>query len=297
MPNRDEQLLTLRSGRQLCFAEYGDPEGAPLLYFHGWPSSRLQASLLHDIACEAKLRLIAPDRPGAGKSDPQPDRHLRDWPPVMEELIDHLGLDRVLVMGVSGGGPYAIACASWLPERVRAASVVCGAPPLHEFPDRSALLFPYRMLLRLRPVAPLLLIPLLPFSRWVATQQAHQVPLKWILAWIDPADRAALEHHDDLRVIMAGFREGSIQGGLPLMQDADIYLEDWDIDYAKLTTPIDIWHGALDRNLPITMAQEIASRIPKARTHWIADQGHYSLAMNKAPEIIDALVELADQAH
>ena len=292
MPDHEARILALQSGRRLCFAEYGAPDGQPLFYFHGWPSSRLQASLLHDLARAAGLRIIAPDRPGAGKSDPDPERHLRDWPPLVAELADHLGIDRFLVMGVSGGGPYATACAYWLPKRVRAAAVVCGAPPLHEFPDRSALLFPYRLLLRLRPVAPALMILLLPLSRWIASQEAHQAPLRWVLRWVDPVDRAALERHDDLRVIMAGFLEGSSQGGMPMVRDADIYLEDWEIDYAQFTTPVDIWHGALDRNLPIAIAREVAARIPTARTHWIEDEGHYSLAMNKAPEILASLIDL-----
>ena len=292
MPDKDPQFLTLRSGRRLCFAEYGALDGQPVFYFHGWPSSRLQASLLSALARERGLRLIAPDRPGAGRSDPDPDRHLCDWPPVVAELADHLSIEQFLVMGVSGGGPFATACAYWLHERVRAATVVCGAPPLHEFPDRSDLLFPYRLLLRLRPIAPALMIPLIPLARWIASQEAHQVPLKWVLKWVDPADRKALENHDDLRIVMAGFLEGSLQGGMPLVRDPDIYLEDWEIDYSEFRTPIDIWHGALDRNLPISMAREIASRIPTARPHWIEDEGHYSIAMNKAPEILDSLIAL-----
>lgn len=290
MPDPEQQFLTLRSGRRLCYAEYGDPTGRPLFYFHGWPSSRLQASLLHQAARDTGLRVIAPDRPGAGQSDPQPDRHLHDWPPVVAELADHLGWDRFLVMGISGGGPYAIACAYWLPDRVAAAAMVSGAPPLHEFPDRSALMFPYRMLLRLRPVAPVLMIPLLPISRWIASLDAHQVPLKWVLKWIDPADREAMARGNDFRQVMASFLEGSIQGGAPLVGDADIYLEDWGIDYSRFTTPIDIWHGGRDRNLPIAMAHEIASRIPSARTHWFDEEGHYSLPMNQARPILDTLV-------
>ena len=76
MPDKDPQFLTLRSGRRLCFAEYGALDGQPVFYFHGWPSSRLQASLLSALARERGLRLIAPDRPGAGRSDPDPDGHL-----------------------------------------------------------------------------------------------------------------------------------------------------------------------------------------------------------------------------
>ena len=158
-------FITLKSGRQLCYAEYGDPEGVPLMYFHGWPSSRLQAFSLDPICREKGVRLIAPDRPGIGQSEPELNRTLRDWPPVVVELADALGIGSFLVMGVSGGGPYAVATAEALPDRVMRAAVVCGAPPLEQFPDRREMMWPYRALLQIRPHAPFLIPSILRFSR------------------------------------------------------------------------------------------------------------------------------------
>ena len=292
MPDSENQFLTLRSGRRLCYAEYGDPAGEPLMYFHGWPSSRLQARLLHESARELGLRIVAPDRPGIGNSDPQPGRHLRDWPPILEEVAAQLGFERFLVMGVSGGGPYAIAAASMLPERVRAASVICGAPPLDEFPDRSALMFPYRVLLKLRPAAPVVMKALLPFCRWVTSKKPDEAPLKWFFRWVSPVDRAALETHEDLQVVIGSFTESLNQGGMPLIHDADIYLDEWRIDYGDITTPIEFWHGGLDHNLPIAMAREIASRIPHAKGHWLDAEGHYSLPINHTRDIVTSLMAL-----
>ncbi|MDE0826993.1 MAG: alpha/beta hydrolase [Akkermansiaceae bacterium] len=293
MVDLETQFHTLPSGQQVCFAEYGDPDGRPLYYFHGWPSSRLQGKLLHDIGCERGLRIISPDRPGIGKSPPQANRQLCDWPPLLSNLADALGHDRFLVLGVSGGGPYALAAAHWLPDRVEAATVVGGAPPLSEFPDKSALLFPYRLLLKLRPIAPAVMLPLLPISRYIASQHPTDAPLRWFFRWVSPCDREAINNHEDLQIIMGSFREGVIQGGTHVIRDADIYTSDWDIDFATITTPIEIWHGEQDRNLPISMVREIAARIPSAKTHWIENEGHYSLPINRSPEIIDSLLELA----
>jgi pimeloyl-ACP methyl ester carboxylesterase len=290
----ETQFHTLPDGRKICYAEYGDPRGRPLYYFHGWPSSRLQGKLLHGIGLEQGIRIIAADRPGIGKSSPQEHRTLRDWPPLLTQLADHLGHDQFLVMGVSGGGPYALAAAHWLPERVLAASVVGGAPPLREFPDRSDLLFPYRILLRLRPIAPLVMTPLLPLSRYIASQNPTDAPLRWCFRWVSPCDREAINNHEDLQVVMGSFREGVLQGGTQVIRDADIYTSDWGIEFEQIRTPIDLWHGAQDRNLPLSMIRQIASRIPSATTHWLENEGHYSLPINRSPEIVTSLLKIAN---
>lgn len=294
-PDLETQFHTLPEGQKICFAEYGDPSGRPLYFFHGWPSSRLQGTLLHDAGRALGLRIIAPDRPGIGQSSPQPEpeRHLRDWPPLLASLADALGHQRFLTMGISGGGPYALAAAHWLPERVEASAVVGGAPPLKEFPDKSALLFPYRVLLKLRPLAPALMVPLLPFCRFIANQDPSHAPLRWCFNWVAPCDREAINQHHDFQVILGSFLESFHQGGSHVITDADIYTSDWEIDFAAIHTPVVFWHGGQDRNLPMSMAQEIASRIPHAKTHWLEEEGHYSLPINHTAAILRSLLELA----
>ena len=92
--------------------QYGDPEGNLVFYFHGWPGSRCEPRLLHSVCAELQLRLVAPDRPGLGLSDFQRGRKLLDWPKDVCELADRFGVFRFTVLGVSGGGPYALACAA-----------------------------------------------------------------------------------------------------------------------------------------------------------------------------------------
>jgi pimeloyl-ACP methyl ester carboxylesterase len=130
------QTLLLRAGRRLGYAEYGTPDGEPGFYFHGHPGSRLEAELADEASAEAGLRLIALDRPGYGLSDFQLDRTLLDWPRDVEEAADALGLERFSVLGSSGGGPYALACAHELTERVTRAGVVSGVGP-HDAPGAT----------------------------------------------------------------------------------------------------------------------------------------------------------------
>jgi pimeloyl-ACP methyl ester carboxylesterase len=101
-----DKTIRLPDGRHLGYAEYGDPDGIPLLYFHGTPGSRLQARLFDAPAREVGVRMVAPERPGYGLSDVHPQRTLLDWVQDMEVLADRLHLERFAVMGVSGGGPH-----------------------------------------------------------------------------------------------------------------------------------------------------------------------------------------------
>ena len=112
-----DSLFTLSTGRKLAFSEFGDPQGAVIFYFHGWPSSRLQGELLDDTAKRYGLRVIAPDRPGIGLSEFHPGRSIADWPALMTDLASHVNAEKFFVIGVSGGGPYALVCAQTMPQR------------------------------------------------------------------------------------------------------------------------------------------------------------------------------------
>src|SRR6266508_1130420 len=126
MPNQEQlEILTLPDGRKLAYAEFGKPDGFPVLYFHGAPSSRLEPLLIgNDDFARFGLRIIAPDRPGMGGSDFQPGRGFSDWPKDVLCLADSLELMQFVVLGISGGGGYAAVCAARIPERLRTAVIV-----------------------------------------------------------------------------------------------------------------------------------------------------------------------------
>jgi len=131
-----DHVITLSNGLRLGYAEYGDPRGEVAFYFHGWPSSRLQGCLFDDLAKKHGMRLICPDRPGIGLSDPQPGRTLADWQQTLTELAAHVGADNWHVIAWSGGGPYLLSTALLMPKRLLSASIICGAP--HPAPQTAA---------------------------------------------------------------------------------------------------------------------------------------------------------------
>ncbi|MFC1530325.1 alpha/beta fold hydrolase, partial [Gemmatimonadota bacterium] len=129
--SRLDQQVTLKDGRTLGYDEYGAPGGTPIFYFHGHPGSRIEWPYFHsdNDAIEMNARIIAADRPGHGLSDSKRGRQILDWPDDVVELADALGIERFAILGCSGGGPYAAACAFRIPERLTATAIVCGMGP------------------------------------------------------------------------------------------------------------------------------------------------------------------------
>lgn len=283
------QIWEWRPGFRLAWAEFGEREGIPTFYYHGWPSSRQQGRMLHHLAAEQGLRLIAMDRPGMGQSTRVDGRKLTDWPELMAGFADHLGVDRFLQLGVSGGGPYGLACAALIPERVAGSAVLCGAVSLAEgglkFLHRG-----YRMLAGMRHVSPWLLSPFFRVADKTARMNPRKPPLAWLLKTIAAADREVLLENDGLlEVLAASFQEGIRQGGRGVMSDADIYLQPWGFPLEEVRSPIDYWHGSDDQHIPARLAEALVARIPTATLRVIPGEGHFSLALRYAGEAMAGL--------
>ena len=131
-----DRTIRLPDGRTLGYAETGDPQGTPVLHFHGSPSCRLDATApeFDAIAERLGVRVLALDRPGVGLSDPKPNRTILDWPADVLGFAEAVGLSRFSALGVSGGAPYAAACALRIPHRLRSVGIACGVAPM-DVPD------------------------------------------------------------------------------------------------------------------------------------------------------------------
>lgn len=282
---KSDQTVTLSSGRKLGFAEYGDPTGTPLFYFHGWPSSRTQGALLDDLGKEFGLRVISPDRPGLGLSDFQKDRTLLDWPPVLAELAEHLGVEKFHLMGVSGGGPYVLVTSHAMPDRVLSASVVCGAPPL-KIVGTSHLIWTYRLALWGQRYTPALLGPGLAFSALLLRLPQDSLPMRAYVSKLPPRDQEALRVPRNSQIIMGSGRVGLESGSRAMTTDGNIYNSDWGFELETVTTPIAYWHGSRDLNIPAETVAGFVSRIPNARFTLVKEEGHYSLPLLCTREIL-----------
>lgn len=278
-------------GLRLAWAEYGDPAGRPVFFYHGWPASRLEAALVHRPALERGLRVLAIDRPGMGRSDFMPDRVLGDWPRLLEKFADAHGIGRFGQLAVSGGGPYALACAHALPDRLSGSAVLCGAVPLAGGGIRR-MNRPYRVLAALRwlPASCFTLL-FRGASRGVAGDLGRP-SIRRLLDGLPAADRdLLLESPEVFQVIAGSFREGVRQGGGGPLADAGIYFQDWGIPLGEIRHPIHYWHGGQDLHIPVELAREFVAGISGAVWRFFPEEGHFSLAIRQARAAVDHLAD------
>src|SRR5260370_6443132 len=130
-----QKIVQFDNGGIVAFQEYGAADGMPVVFCHGWPSSRTMARLADEPARSLGVRIISPDRPGISGSSMQSNRRLADWPRVAERLVDHLRIGEFRILAISGGAPYAYATAVAMPERVHAMAIVGGVIPFAELKD------------------------------------------------------------------------------------------------------------------------------------------------------------------
>ena len=284
----EPELITLPDGRRMAVHHFGDPHGSPLLLFHGWPSDGSLGAILDTAARKHHFRILAPDRPGIGRSDPLPGRKLTDWPADVRAISAHYGFGKFSVIGISGGGPYALAIAHAMPSQVLRTAVISGAPPLDAPADTATLLPAYRKLLRMRQSHPGMLrfgfraarsvVPALP-DRWLRPGKS-QLSAPDHLIFADPQIQSLLT--DTARRSFRGSRDG-------VHDDAVLYACPWDFSPALIRTHVEFWHGAMDINFPPALARKLAASIPGAHIHVVPGEGHYSLPVNRADAIFATL--------
>jgi len=283
------QTMTLRDGRTLGFAEYGDPEGKAVLHFHGGAGSRLERPADESILTDLGIRYISTDRPGHGLSDPQPNRKLLDWPDDIIQLVDHLGIDKFYILGLSAGGPHALACAYKLADRVLAGAIVSGLAP----PDRpnpyQGLPFPNRILLFVFRRIPKLVYSIRRGGHSTIQGDPEDVGKK-LVSSAPPADRKLLEVPENQRLMVSDIQEGYQQGWEGIAQDDIIINRPWGFRLEDISVRIDIWQGEVDQNVPLNQGQYQHEKIPNSRLTVLSGQAHLFL-LAQWREVLAALVQ------
>ncbi len=281
--------IRLRNGRALAFMELGDPAGRPVFYCHGLPGSRLEAGLAETAARRTAVRLIAIDRPGFGASDFQPGRRILDWAEDVAELAQWLGIERYAVLGVSGGGPYALACAYRLPERLTAVGVVAGLAPLDTAGASRGMRLPARLMLAAARTVPALLRTVLSVAAAPALQRDPQRVMKGIVIGSQPADRAVLRQPATEAVLSQSMRESVREGAAGAWWDLVLAGRPWGFAPRDVAMEVQLWHGEEDRTVPVSMGRWLAASLPRCRARFVPGEAHFSLPVLHMEDILRSL--------
>ncbi|MFW6153566.1 MAG: alpha/beta fold hydrolase, partial [Halobacteriota archaeon] len=284
------ETIDLKDGRTLAYCEFGDQNGDPVFVFHGGVGSRGFGLLFDDAAIERGVRIVSPDRPGYGRSDPQPNRRLLDWLADVAALADDLGLDRFAVLGVSGGGPYAAACAHDLSSRLTAVAMVSSLGPPDAPRTRGIVVIAW--LARWLPW-----IAGLPIKRTLERARTDPDAAVEARARGKAEPEAAMHRGDAGRRLTAQTAEAGRQGHHHAVVEIAIRGRPWGFDLGDIAVPVGIWHGGLDRTIPVGSAEYLAATIPDARLTVHDDVGHLSLPIHHAEEILGFLQARVDQAN
>jgi len=278
-----QQTLHLPDGRLLSYAEYGDPAGKPLFFFHGGNDSRLEAAILHDTARGIGVRIIAPDRPGYGRSTFQPQRTFLDWPNDVAQLADALGIVQLAVAGHSGGGPHAAAVAYAMPDRLTSVTLISSAAPPGSSNKGMHPLF--RMVNFFMGHSATL-------HHRLTQQTADQVrytPDKFFTQWgmMSKADGRLFKSCPGVREMIAIEMEEALHQGIDaILQEHPLYKRPWGFDLAAITLPVHIWHGLADPQAAPAWSAYLAAHIPRAIPHFVDHEGHFSLLANHQADIL-----------
>ncbi len=296
MAIQSDKSIRLPDGRTLGYAEAGDPAGAPVLHFHGSPSCRLDvmAPEFDLVAERLGVRLLAIDRPGMGLSDPKLGRTILDWPADILAFADALGLSRFSALGVSGGSPYAAACAVRIPHRLRSVGIVCGVAPGDVAEAREGMGAQTKQMLFLARWFPWALRRGL---RTMAAMAATQ-PTSFFARFAEPlpgVDREAVgsaaRRTHFLGVIREAFRRGE-QGGL---LDLRLASRGWGFQLSQVPIVVNLWFGGKDLNVPPAAGRYLASALPRSEARFYPDEGHLSLFFNRFEEILTGLLATAER--
>ncbi len=288
------QRIRLDDGRHLGFATYGDPQGWPVIYFHGIPTSRIEARFLKCAASAQGCRVIAIDRPGFGLSDFQCNRCIADWVDDITEFIDSpelpsdLNLNEFSIVGLSSGSPYALICAARLPEsRLRSVTVVGGMAPLDQIcgdggnADRS-----FRQIERRPRLASILINQ---GKRLMCRRP--DCALRLMSREFSTADCFVFFQEPYAQALEDMFLQAVRCGPNGLVHDISLLARPWGFCVEEIDRHIDLWYGSCDIT---TRAESMGSYLNGALADssftLVQGEGHLSIMIRTGHEILGQVI-------
>jgi len=287
-----QRTVTTPDGRALAIEEAGDPAGRPVLVHNGTPNSRhIFVPVAADAAARG-LRLIAYDRPGYGGSTPQPGRAVADCAADVRAICAGLGISRLAMWGISGGGPHLLACAALLPGLVTAAASLASLAPsdadgLDWFDGMGQDNVEDFKLQQTDKQAARAKLEEEREQNLAATGEDLAGMLKTLLT---PADAAVLTGEFAEYLAWTG-REGLAPGAQGWWDDGEAFSRPWGFELSAIEVPVLLLHGRQDQFVPFGHGRWLAERIPGVEARLLNDDGHLTLLTERIGEVHAWLAE------
>jgi pimeloyl-ACP methyl ester carboxylesterase len=265
-----DDIMTLADGRRLASTTIGAPDGPVVCYHHGAPGGRLELVDLDDAFAAAGVRVVTPDRPGYGGSTPLRGRSTADWVDDVAALVDHVGAERFTVMGLSSGGPYTLACATLLGDRITGAVVAAGNTDMSWPPARDGYLDSELEIMALDDADAAVASCVERYGADGSRFFEGEMDL-------GSADNSWLADTANATALFAAMDEAFRQGVVGYAHDIWAQGRAWSFDPSTITCRVIVTHGDDDQLVPIAHSRRTASMIPGAELRVIAGVGHLSL--------------------
>ncbi|MFC8501330.1 alpha/beta fold hydrolase [Pedococcus sp. NPDC057267] len=255
-----------------------------MLRLQGAPGSRLSRYPRTGLWRERGVRMVMADRPGYGRSTRHPGHGLASVADDLAQLLDHLGLEQVPVIGISGGGPYALALAERHPERVRRVAVVVGAAPLEEAEVDLLIGANAEVRRRVRRGGWPDVFEFLQGMR----SEVLKDPLaafRAVMQDAPAADHAVMADPEWQAVMSEGFREALRPGAEGWTDESQLLFGAWDLTPEDIQVDVTWWHGRHDANAPLAAAQRLARRLRSCELRVWEAAGHLEV-YHREPEVL-----------
>jgi pimeloyl-ACP methyl ester carboxylesterase len=278
---KDSQI-EVGEGRKLAYTDIGDPEWPCVLFFHGAPITRLHLAYLEERFLAEKLRVVSPDRPGYGGSSPRPGRTLADWPTDVAALADALRIERFMVAGHSSGGPYAVASAALLPGRVTAAVALAGVTDMGWPGAWEAYFDSEAQLMRMADEESA--------RAWCVERFGADGARFMDAAGLELSepDNVLLADEQAGPAILSAMTEAFRQGVGGYAQDCFVQGRPWTFDPGRISVPVEVVHGDVDRVLPLAHSRHTSELIPGSSLRVLPGHGHLTI-LSELPALGSAL--------
>jgi pimeloyl-ACP methyl ester carboxylesterase len=283
--------LRLGDGRRLDVWLAGPEDATPLVFHVGTPSAGIPFAPFVEALAARGLRYVSFSRPGYGSSARRPGRAVADVVPDTRAVLDSIGADRAWVVGWSGGGPHALACAALMPEQVLGTATIAsiapypadgldylagmGAENVEEF--QAALAGPEPLIEFKERNWPI-------FRKVTASEVADSLG-----DLVDEVDYGSIR--DDFAAWMAAaFREALRESYWGWFDDDMAFVKPWGFDQAAIPGSVHVWQGRHDRMVPFAHGEWLAAHVGHACPHLFDEHGHLTLALDAMPRILDELL-------